>query len=166
MFNPLYPFTIAVLEQTVKRGCIWFVRNTFLQAFDHFDENIKGYYIISHYHDKAKAEAHFNSIGHDPHRFLYSWHNADHQQRLKAAADKPVGYKVYSSYFVPGYKDKISKKIRNNINKYINTHKNWKPVKGEPVNVDLYLQFGMLYLHLKYRGEELKINFAEIQNEN
>ena len=69
MFNPAYPFTKDVLEATVKKGCVYFVRNTYDKVFDHFHENIKGYYLITHYNDLAKATAHYNSTSNDSRRF-------------------------------------------------------------------------------------------------
>lgn len=165
MFKPLYPFTTEVLEASIQRGCMWFVRNTFWDAVtDHFDENNKGYFLFSHYNDGAKAEAHFNSIAQDPHRFLYSWNDPIHQERLKAAASYPKGYTIYSAYFLPDYKKKITKPLKEMINAYMYRHTNWKPGRGETVGIDFYLQFGMLYLDMKYGGEELKIKFADIQN--
>lgn len=163
MFNPLYPFTKDVLDQTVKRGCRYFVRNTYLQAFDHFNECIEGYFLFSHYDDPSKAEAHFNSIGNDPHRFLYEWDKPAHRERLMMAAGNPKGYRIYSTYFFPDYKKKITKNLKDKINKYMYRHTDWKPGSGETVNIDFYLQFGLLYLTMKYAGQELKIKFADIE---
>ena len=47
MYNPTYPFTKEVLEASVKAGSKYFVRNSYKRIFDHFDENTKGYYLIS-----------------------------------------------------------------------------------------------------------------------
>jgi len=66
-------------------------------------------------------------------------------------------------YFYPDYKKKISKTVKEKINRYMYTHTNWKPAGSDTVNVDLYLQFGVMYLHLKYEGEEIKIKFADIE---
>ena len=82
MFNPLYPFTNDVLEATIKRGCTFFVRNTYPNALDHFDESIKGYFIITHYDDEAKARAHFNSIVGDAYRHIYNWSDPQQQRAI------------------------------------------------------------------------------------
>ena len=159
MFNPLYPFTEDVLYATVKRGGLWFVRNSF-----NMGEEIAGKsFLITHYNDQAKAETHYNIVSHDAYRFLYRWEDAAGQERLKLAAAKPEGYEIFSSYFYPDYKRKISKKYKEKINKYMYMHTAWKPAGRDTVHVDLYLQFGVMYLHLKYEGEELKIKFADIE---
>lgn len=164
MFNPLYPFTKQVLDETVKKGCIWFVRNTFNLAVDHFDQDIKGYFIITHFNDKAKAIAHYNSTAQDKNRFLYEWDNEEHKTKLLIASEQPAGYKIYSSYFLPDYKKRITNPIKDKINRYMYRHTDWKPGKGETVNVDFYLQFGSLYVTLSYAGQQLKVQFSDIEN--
>ena len=163
MFNPLYILTIDVLEATVKRGCTYFVRNNYPNAFDHFDDKNKASFVITHYDDKAKAQAHYNAIPYDQYRFFYDWANPKHQEKLKTAATQPAGYKIYSTYFYPDYKKKITPILKEKINKYMYRHTNWKPKKGETVNLDFYLQFGALYATMKYSGMELKVKFEDIE---
>lgn len=165
MFNPVYPFTQEVLKATVDRGCLYFVRNAWPNAFDHFNENIKGTFIITHYNDKGKALAHFNSISNDPYRFLYDWNEPEHKEKLKIAASGPEGYKVYSSYFVDDYKKRITNPLKDKINSYMYRHTNWKPSKGETVAVDFFLQFGVLFITMSYAGQQLKVKFEDIEKQ-
>lgn len=164
MFNPLYPFTEEVLNATVNRGCTWFVRNTYTGAFDHFDESIKGYFLITHFNDRSKAEAHYNSIAEDKNRFLYEWSNEEHKSKLLSAAKQPAGFKIYSSYFLPDFKKKITNNLKDKINRYMYRHTDWKPGKGETVNIDFYLQFGSLYITMRYAGQQVKVKFTDIEN--
>ena len=150
MFNPLYPFTTEVLEATIQKGCHWFVRNTYRQAGSHFDEQVKGYFLISHFNDWAKANTHYNSTSHDPHRFLYDCNNEEHKIKLLAAAAQPAGYKIYSAYFLPDYKKKISPAIKKKINRYVYLNTNWKPARGETLHIDFYLQFSAIFITLGY----------------
>lgn len=159
MFNPLYPFTQEVLDATIKRGGLWFVRNT----FDIADVKNRKNFLITHYNDASKAETHYNIIGHDAHRFLYRWQDEEDRERLKFASQQPEGYGIFSSYFYPDYKKKISKDYKEKINRYMYSQTAWKPAGSDTVHVDLYLQFGIMYLHLKFEGEELKIKFADIE---
>jgi hypothetical protein len=163
MFNPLYTFTKEVLDATVKRGCLWFVRNTYQSGYDHFDG--AGSYLITHFNDPAMATAHYNSIGYDPHRYLYFWDQPEHRKRLEAAAAGPPGFKIYSAYFLEDYKNKINNRLKDKINRYMYSHTNWQPTGGETLHIDFYLQFGALYIAMKYAGEELKIKFADIEKQ-
>lgn len=153
MFNPLYPFTLNVLEATVARGCNFFVRNCYSDGF-----------IFTHYNDRSKATAHYNSISQDPKRFMYDWNETDHRERLKTAAGGTHGYKIYSSYFLPDYKKKITPALKEKINKYIFRYTEWKPAGGDRVGIDLYLQFGTLYLKMKFEAQELSCKFADVES--
>ena len=164
MFNPVYPFTAQVLEATINRGCLYFVRNTWPQGFDHFNENIKGNYILTHYNDLAKATAHYNSIANDSSRFLYDWNNAEQQEKLKTAAAGPAGYKIWSAYFLPDYKSKITNPLKDKINRYMYKHTNWKPGRGETVAIDFFLEVGSLFITMRYAGEQQKVKFTDIEN--
>ncbi|MES1226993.1 MAG: hypothetical protein ABUT20_66585 [Bacteroidota bacterium] len=164
MFNPVYPLTTEVLQATIDRGCYYFVRNTYTQAFDHFDEGIQGYFIFTHYNDLAKAKAHYNSISHDKHRFLYDWNNPDNQENLKIAAGNPKGYKIFSTYFLPDYKNKITNPLKDKINRYMYRNTDWKPGRGETVIIDFFLEFGTLYITMNYSGDKIKIKFSDIDN--
>ena len=163
MFNPTYPFTKKVLEATVKGGSIYFVRNTYNQPFDHFNDSIKGYFIITNYKDISKAEAHYNSISKDSNRFLYDFNNEEHKNKLYKAAAQPEGYKIYSVYFLPNYKDLITARIKEKINKYMYRRTNWKPGRGETVNLEFYIQFGALYATMSYNGQKEKVKFEDIE---
>ena len=165
MFNPLFPFTRDVLEATVERGCTWFVRNNYPQAFDHFETEIKACFLMTHYNDHSKAIAHFNSISNDTSKKLYDWNAATDREKLYIAANQPEGYKIFSAYFLPDYKKKITVNTRAKINSYLRMHTSWKPGKGETVSVDLLLQFGILYASLGYAGEQIKITFKEIEKQ-
>lgn len=164
MFNPLYPFTTDVLQATIQKGCRWFVRNTYPQAGSHFDEEVKGCFLMSHFNDFAKATTHYNSTAHDPHRFLYDSSKEEHKIKLLTAAGQPAGYKIYSAYFLPDYKKKIGTDTKDKINRYVYLHTNWKPSRGETMHIDFYLQFAAIFITLGYAGQQLKIKFEDIEN--
>lgn len=163
MFNPVYPFTKEVLYANVKRGCTYFVRNTYKRAFDHFDENIKGYFIFTHYNDHSKALAHYNSISNDAARFLYDWNIPEHQDKLKVATSGLKEYKIFSTFFYPDFKKRITPILKEKINRYVYKHTDWRPEKNNTINVDFDMQFGTLFCTLSFRGQQLKINFDEIE---
>lgn len=163
MFNPLYPFTEPLLDAFVKAGKLYFVRNTFNRGFDHFDENIKACFIITHYDDKAQAMAHYNSISHDKYRCFYEYSIAEDQKKLRIAASQPSGYKIYSSIFVNDWEKRITKELKEKINRYMYHNTNWKPGKNEMTHLNFYFQFGQLYFSLSYGGDKITGTFDQIE---
>ena len=165
MFNPLYLFTKDVLEATIKRGCTYFVRNSYPNAFNPLETSIKGNYLITPYDDFSKAQAHFNSISTDKARFFYNLDDKEQKEKLENAASQPEGYKIYSPYFYPNYKDKITPRLKEKINNYMYQHTRWKPGKGDVIFIDFFLQFGTLYISMSFAGSTIKIMFAEIEKQ-
>jgi len=163
MFNPLFPFTKQVLQATVAKGINYFVRNTFTRAKDHFDEGVKGYFLITHYADKAKADAHYKASKNDGNRYLYDWQDEEDKKKLLIAAGEPEGFRIFSTYFKPDYKKLLTDTHRDRINTYMYANTDWKPKRGQNVNVDFYMQFGYLYATLSFQHKELTVKFDEIE---
>lgn len=164
MFNPLYPFNNKLLQAAVKNGSMFFVRNTFVCSACLPQQYLKGCFIITHYNDKAKAEAHYNSSANDKYRFLYHWNDAEHQQKLLNAASNPKGYEIHSSCFMPKFENDIGKDIKNKISRFIQLQSNRKLKRNEKTTVDFYLQFGILYVRIAFAGQQISAKFMDIQN--
>jgi hypothetical protein len=163
MFNPFYPFTTPLLNAFVKHGKTYFVRQTFRRARGYFEEGIKGSYLISHYESLHEAQVHFDALEHDPNRFLYKWNNPEHQVKLKVAAASPAGYKVYSSTFQKGWERQITDRIKKGIRLYV-ASLGWQPSRSNGLGTDFYQTFGELYIKLKYKTQEVRVKFEEIEN--
>jgi hypothetical protein len=163
MFNPFHPFTDPLLDAFVQHGKRYFVRQTYRRGVNALNEGIKGAYLISHYDDLNKAQAHYNALASDPNRFLYDWNNTGHQQKLKVAASSPAGYKVYSCTLERNWERHITDRIKKGIRLYV-TGLGWQPSRSEGLNTKYFQIFGELYIQLKYKTREVKVKFEEIEN--
>jgi len=162
MFNPFYPFTEQLLNAFIEKGKTFFVRQTFQRAKDHFDEGTKGYFLFSHYDNLVTAQDHFGAIGYDPNRFLYDWSNPDHQEKLKIAASGLKDYKIFAAVTRPGWDKGITNRLQEKVRIYV-AKLGWRPKGNETVETNFELQFGELYLRMKYKGREAKIKFEDIE---
>ena len=163
MFNPFCFFSQPLLDSFIKGGKTYFVRNVFPRAFDHFDDSVKHYFLFTHYDDHSKAQAHYEAIAHDKYRFLYKVDSEEHLNKLKLAASQPEGYKIYSTLFVPDWKNRITKDLKQKANRYMYKNTNWKPGKCESIHLDLHLQFGELYFTMTYNGHKIITKFVDIE---
>ena len=162
MFNPFYPFTKPLFDAFVKHGNCFFVRQTFNGGKSHLAEDVKGAYLISHYDELHEAQVHYEALSHDPNRFLYVWHNPEHQEKLKIAAGGPAGYKVYSCTFEKNWERRITDRMKKNIRLYV-SGLGWQPSRSESLSTDFYQTFGELYIKLKCKGREVKVKFVDIE---
>lgn len=163
LFNPVYPFTSDVLHKSIERGCKYFVRNQWHAGYDHFDDVQTQSIIIAHYLDEQEASAHYQAIQQDKYRFLYDINIPEHLERLQKAAAQPTGFKVFSAYFRPDYKKLVTPRLKEKINSWMYRNTDWKPKKGQTVNVDFYLQFGQLFITMSFQGRKIKVRFEDIE---
>ena len=162
MFNPFYLFTSDLLDAFVKRNKTFFVRQSFPRGRNILDNHTKGYFIISHYEHLNTALDHFGAIAYDANRFLYNWNDPEHQKRLQIAASQPDDYKIYSTVFKPDWDKHISTKVRDKLRMYIKKV-GWMPIRMDEVQTNYELQFGELYIRIKWGSREAKIKFEEIE---
>lgn len=161
MFNPCYPFTTELLESMIRQGVVYFVRSTFTRGLD---KNAKGAFLISHYHDRAEAERHYNAIAPDQHRFLYNATIPVQLEKLKMAAAHPEGYNVCSKIMIPGIENRISAIFREHTKRYLHQHTNWELKGRVTITPFLYFQLGELYTRIVFNGDEIRIKFDELEN--
>jgi hypothetical protein len=164
MFNPFYPFTKQLLDAFVQRDRRYFVRQSFDRGKGAFDEGIKGYFLFSYYDNLTTAQDHFGAISHDPNRFLYDWENPEHRQKLETAASGLKEYKVFASVLRPDYEKGLTDTIKKRIRGYVSSRLGWYPKGSDTLDTNFELQFGELYIRLKYGGRQAKVKFEEIEN--
>lgn len=164
MFNPCYPFTTALFQAMLSKGIIYYVRSTFVRGLTSDMKMKSNSFLISHYHDAAAAERHYQVIAKDPFRFLYDIRNPIHLKKLSLAASQPAGYHIYSTLLKPGIEKEISLKYREHTKRYLEKHTHWD-LKGRlHLTPLLYFQLGVLYASIHFRGGHIKLTFEDIEN--
>lgn len=161
MHNPFPLLTGQLLVSFIKTGHKYFVRQTYKRGIDHFDDTIKAAFLISHYSDKSKADIHFKALTADGNRFLYDINEPEHLQKLQTAAEQPKGFKIYTPLLQNEWRP--TNALSQQIKKYIGGNLNWQPKKSEGVKCNLFLQFGELFLTLKWKSSEVKIPLSEVE---
>ena len=163
MFNPFYPFTPELLDAFAENGKRYFVRQSFERGRNLVDENIKEYFLVTHYESLTTAMDHYGAIAYDKRRFLYDWENIEHRKKLKVAASAPEGFKIFAAVLKPGWDRPVDKILKNKIRKYIELI-GWYPKRDEGVLTNYELQFGELYIRIKYARREAKVKLKEIED--
>ncbi len=164
MFNPCHIFSTELLEAMLDKQVLHFVRSTFRRGLLQNNTDIRGSYLISHYHNQAEAERHFNAIQHDPHRFLYDLRQPGHSEKLRQAAAQPQGYMIFSTILIPDIEKKITAIFREHTKRYLYKNTNWD-LKGRITIVPfLYFQLGELYFRISHQGDEIRMAFEELEN--
>ncbi|MES2331203.1 MAG: hypothetical protein V4539_16480 [Bacteroidota bacterium] len=161
MHNPLYIFDREVLDELIKTGHRYFVRQTYKRGLNHSD--LKASFLISHYEEQAKAEIHYKALTTDPNRFLYDAENPDHLLKLQVAASQPEGYRIYTLHLAME-EWKVPLILKGNLRRYI-TKLGWHPTKSGGVNAKLFSQFGELFVALRWQSHETKVPLSDIEKQ-
>src|SRR4028118_1877158 len=127
MISPFAPFGKPLLDAFIHAGCRYFIRQSFPRGKRPLEEGIKGCFIITHYADIAHAQHHLLAIREDPHAFLYEWDNAAHQYKLLTAADRPPGFKIYSSVFRRDWEKLFRRGLTEKARAFIEARVGWAP---------------------------------------
>lgn len=164
MFNPCYPLTTELLDAMLHKGVLHYVRSTFPRGAVMNDPAFKNSFLISHYHDPAEAERHYNAIRHDANRFHYDARNPEHLDKLKAAASQPEGYKIFSRIMIPGIEKKVTVLFKEHTKRYLYKNTGWDLKGRVTITPFLYFQLGELFVRIAHSGDEIKIKFEDLEN--
>ncbi len=162
MFNPLALFDERALEGFVREGHRYFVRQTFERGRDPFDRTCRGVFLFCHYKDLPKAKEHYDVLAGDRNRFLYDWEDPLHRKKLITAAAGDHGYKIFSNTLVPDWEQHITDRVKAKIRAYI-MRLGWKPAREEAVIPVLYPHFGEICVSLRFRKQEVRVTFEELE---
>ena len=162
MFNPLAPLNEAALGGLIKAGMRYFVRQTFHRARTPLEEHIKGCFLFCHYEAYAAAKEHFDALKDDPHRFLYDYEEPAHRAKLRIAAARPDGYKLYTNTFMPNWRQHLTDRIKKKIRAYIQS-RGWNPRREEGVKISFFPHFGEVMIRLKCNRQEVRVKFEDIE---
>lgn len=162
MHNPFVLLSTRLLEALIKAGNTFFVRQTYKRGKNELNPLNKAAFLITHYTDYSKAKTHYDALHNDPNRFLYNIEEPEHYEKLLVAATQPAGFHIYSPIIQQRWKPTppIAAKIR----RYINEKMSWTPGRNDVVKADLFVQFGELFINLKYGIHEVKLPLADIEN--
>lgn len=163
MHNPFILFDKRLLEQHIRMGHAYYVRQTYPRGMDARNPILKAAFLVSHYTDESLAKIHFAALGKDGNRFLYRLSHAEHYKKLETAAMQPAGYAVYAPILATKeWRPPIT--LQGKIKKYLDAQLLMKPKKNESIRTELFLQFGELFITLKLAQELVKLPLSVIEN--
>lgn len=161
MHNPLALLTRELLDALIKEGQLHFVRQVYHRGMQQYEPGLKGVFLFSYYSDKETAKKHFKVLVNDQYADLYDATIPEQKERLYKAASQPAGYQIYISML----KDKEwqpSPELGPKLKRYISAQ-GWKPGRGATVGIDIFIEFGELFLTLKSGPDKLKVKLSDIE---
>jgi hypothetical protein len=161
MHNPFSLHSEELLRSMLTAGRRYFVRQYYPRGIDHFHADLKAAFLLTHYNEQPRAQVHYEALSKDGYRKIYDARDDDDMDKLLMAVRQPSGYAVYAAVLSAPWRP--SELTAEKVKRYVSAKLSWRPKKAEGVKVDLFTQFGELYVTLKSGGEEVKVPLSEIE---
>lgn len=161
MHNPLVLLKKDLLDAMIASGNQYFIRQSYPRGKDPFDEKIKEAFLISHYNDLHKAEAHYQAVAQDYRKFFYHVGVSEEKAKLYLATEQPEGFKIYANILPDQWTP--SKQMGAKIRSYIDGVLKWRVSRNSRVNAALFSEFGELYIKIRNGSHEVKIPLKDIE---
>ena len=159
MHNPLELLSKDALDELVRQGNLYFVRQSYVRGKG---PQVKEAFLVTPYTTQEEASQHMDAIQPDHRKLLYDIQDPLLRQKLYTAAWQPQGYRIYLNRL----KDREWKpdaQLVARIKKYINLYTGWSPGKGAGINVELTLVFGELLLNLQHGKDTRQISLNDLE---
>lgn len=167
MHNP-YTILTPELLQAMLRQPMYFIRQSYARGKDLFDEQTIPLLLTHYGHDetdKERAERHIRLLGKDPYRFLYDSLNPEHAGKLKRAAARPSGFRIYVNLLPKKWEAPDYLKIR--ISRYVKEKLPWWNYSpSDKLKVTLKERYGHLFIALLWRGQQTEVLLEDIENDS
>lgn len=158
VYNPCHLFLEALIDALKYSGFKFYVRQYYYRGNKDSDKG----YLLSHYRTREEAQRHFDTIAHDPSRYIYDVEVEEDLKKLKIAASQPPGYKIFTSLFA-FEKWSVPEEIRDKLEYYIRHRTSFKSGRKE-IQTKPIMLLGEVYLEIKQGKEIIKVSLFEIEN--
>lgn len=161
MHNPLALLTQELLDSLLNEGNLYFVRQAYHRGMVVDKPGFKAAFLFSYYSNKEAAERHCKTLVNDHYADLYDATIPEQKERLYKAASQPAGYKIYIS-MLKDKEWKPTEELIPKIKRYMSSL-GWKPGRGDKVFIDIFIEFGEIFLTLKSRRDKAKVKLSDIE---
>lgn len=147
---------------------IYLVSQTYDRHIDDILEGSKQGMLISDYDDLGLAKQHLSALknSNDPLAAIINLTNEKHLETFKNILLINSKYAVYWAAVQSKHilEKQVNAHFKDHIRRYISKNTKWLIARDSGVNPKLQVIFGELFVILRYRGEELRIKFKDIEN--
>jgi uncharacterized surface protein with fasciclin (FAS1) repeats len=164
MFNPFVPFHFNMIKGLRDMNRRYLVSQTYHQAIDHFAEDPKTALLLSDYEDLSLAKIHYNALT-DKFRAILDLEKEKHREKLVDMLHPNSKYRVYAPFIkdMKQVEKRLNDKYSNNIRNYVRLKTNWRIGSDKTLQPRLQMQFGELFVILKYSGQEIRFKLEELE---
>ena len=166
MLQPFEEFTFSSLQAIKRLKKKYLVSQSYTRASNHFVDVHKIDILLTDYEKLGEAEIHLNAVRHDPYAAILHLESEKHNKKLDEMMSAESKYRLFWSVVKSKkeLKERIELRYKDNIRRYISQHTHWKIGADKTINPVINVEFGELFIRLKYAGyQEIRIKFEDIE---
>lgn len=164
MLQPFELLQKQFIPKFKQMKLVYLVSQYYRRGYNYFADVKSTPVVMTTYDNLGLAKTHLNAVKEDKYAAIIDLTNPEHEQKV---LDMITGaqYAIYWSVVksTTELERRINGKYKDNMRRYIEKHTNWKISRDATVNPKIQLVFGELYLTLKFRSQEIRVKFEEIE---
>lgn len=164
MFQPFELFRPEYIDRLIKMDKIYLVSQTYLKAFDHFEET-KTDILLTDYDQLGLAQIHYSAVKKDEYASIIDLTNPKHKEKILQMFHAESGYRLFWAIVksIEEVKKRLDLKYKDNIRRYIMKQTAWRIDASESISAGLQIIYGELFIILKRGSQTLRVKFEDIE---
>lgn len=164
MFQPFELFRPEYIDRLIKMDKIYLVSQTYLKAFDHFEET-KTDILLTDYDQLGLAQIHYSAVKKDQYASIIDLANPKHKEKILQMFHAESGYRLFWAIVksMDEVKKRLDLKYKDNIRRYIMKQTTWRIDASESIRPGLLVIYGELFINLKRGSQTLRVKFEDIE---
>lgn len=165
MVQPFIPFEKKYIIRLRRMKKIYLVAQSYPRGADLFTEN-QVPLLVTAYDDRGLAEIHLKAIRDDRFACIINLCDRQHFDKFVSMLEKDAAYKIYWSVVRDATRLErlLTSTYADNMRRYIQKNTNWTIGGRERVQPAFEVSFGELFVRLKWKSQQQRIKFEEIEN--
>ncbi len=160
VFRERYISRLLLLNKT------WLVSQTYHAGDETDDGSRKTPILLTDYDDKGLASVHKAAIKSDPFASIIDLNNSRHLATLRELLRPDSPYYLYWAVVQDRerFRKSLDQHYKDKIRRYLQKNTAWRIGADENLKPSVQMIFGELFMILKWRKQELRVKFAEIES--
>ena len=164
MFQPFLPLTKQYIDGLIRLKKTFLVSQSYERGMNHFDN--KTPVLFTDYDGLGEAQIHKSAMGMDKLAAIVDLKDPGHLGKIYSMVKPDADFMPYWS--IVKNKEETQKMLlksyMDNVRRYIDKSTHWSISRGEGVTVAMQIVYGIIFVDLRYRNQQIRVKFEVIES--
>ena len=161
--QPFQPFLDAYIPRLIELNKLFLVSQPYYRLATSANEIP---ILLTEYDDIGLAKTHFAVVKDEKYASVINLQNQLHLHKLNDILKQSSQYRVYWAVVLneQAFAEHVKKNYSQHLRRYLLSHAPWKIAATAKLSTTLQVIFGELFVTIKYKQDQLRVKFSEIEN--